>query len=202
MIEQAAAVLCCKDWIGYKLTGAYQVDPTEASVMPGDARTRGYSDAMLRLFGLEACRHLFPVVRPSEAIAGESMPKLMHRLDCRWAFRWWWVPATSLPLPLGWVRWNRASPARCWAPISSIAWSRRRRSLSRQTWGCSSVFPAALGCVQPQMYPERRAWIGLSPSSARPRSMPQLRKRISFCDSRQWRRVVQLGLTVFSIYPI
>ena len=36
-LNRAATVLCCKDWIAYKLTGSRQVDPTEASVMPGSA---------------------------------------------------------------------------------------------------------------------------------------------------------------------
>lgn len=69
-LKQAAAVLCCKDWVCYKLTGSLQVDPTEASVMPGDAQGRGYSEAMIDLFGLRPWRHLFPPVRPSQAVAG------------------------------------------------------------------------------------------------------------------------------------
>lgn len=69
-LERAAHVLCCKDWLCYKLTGTIQIDPTEASVMPGDARARTYSDAMFELLGVSAYRHLFPPVRPSESIAG------------------------------------------------------------------------------------------------------------------------------------
>ena len=69
-LERAAAVLCCKDWIAFRLTGAIGLDPSEAGVLPGDARARTYSDAMLALFGLAAHRRLFPPVRPSEGIAG------------------------------------------------------------------------------------------------------------------------------------
>ncbi|MFO7631906.1 MAG: FGGY-family carbohydrate kinase [Caldilinea sp.] len=69
-LARATHVLCCKDWIAYKLTGARQVDPTEASVMPGDAWARTYSEAMIHLFGLDRFRHLFPRVLPSESIAG------------------------------------------------------------------------------------------------------------------------------------
>ena len=69
-LQQAAAMLCCKDWLCYRLTGSLQVDPTEASVMPGDAEGRGYSEEMIDLFGLRAWRHLFPPVRPSQAVAG------------------------------------------------------------------------------------------------------------------------------------
>ena len=70
-LRRAATVLCCKDWIAYKLTGSLQVDPTEASVMPGDAQARGYSEEMIDLFGLRPWQHLFPPVRPSQSIAGQ-----------------------------------------------------------------------------------------------------------------------------------
>lgn len=69
-LARASHVLCCKDWIVYRLTGSRQIDPTEASVMPGDAQLRTYSDSMLTLFGLDAFAHLFPPVLPSEQIAG------------------------------------------------------------------------------------------------------------------------------------
>ena len=71
VLKRAATVLCCKDWIAYKLTGSRQVDPTEASVMPGSAEGRDYSEEMIDLFGLRSWRHLFQPVRPSQAIAGE-----------------------------------------------------------------------------------------------------------------------------------
>ncbi|WP_339775400.1 FGGY-family carbohydrate kinase [Caldilinea sp.] len=69
-LARAAHALCCKDWIAYKLTGCIQIDPTEASVMPGDARGCGYSDAMFALFGLDDYRPLFPRLAPSESVAG------------------------------------------------------------------------------------------------------------------------------------
>lgn len=69
-LARAASVLCCKDWIAYRLTGTLQVDPTEATVMPGDARSRTYSDAMVDLFALSEWRRLFPPVRHSESLAG------------------------------------------------------------------------------------------------------------------------------------
>lgn len=70
-LARAATVLCCKDWIAYKLTGIRQVDATEASVMPGSAEGRGYSEEMIDLFGLRPWRHLFPPVRLSQTVAGE-----------------------------------------------------------------------------------------------------------------------------------
>jgi sugar (pentulose or hexulose) kinase len=69
-LERAAAVLCCKDWVAFKLTGTVGLDSSEAGVLPGDARARGYSDALFDLFGLGPFRRLFPPVRPSESIAG------------------------------------------------------------------------------------------------------------------------------------
>jgi sugar (pentulose or hexulose) kinase len=69
-LARTCHVLCCKDWLVYKLTGTIQLDPSEVSVMPGDARGRGYSEAMFDLFGLRDWRHLFPDTRPSESIAG------------------------------------------------------------------------------------------------------------------------------------
>ncbi len=69
-LARAKAVLCCKDWIGLKLTGVLGLDPSEASVLPGDARARAYSETLIDLFGLGGFRRLFPPVRPSESILG------------------------------------------------------------------------------------------------------------------------------------
>jgi len=67
-LDRAAYVLCCKDWLIFKLTGSIQIDPTEASVMPGDTRKRGYSAAMFDLLGVSEYRHLFPPIQPSAAV--------------------------------------------------------------------------------------------------------------------------------------
>ncbi len=69
-LERARHVLCCKDWLIYNLTGMLQMDPTEASVLPGSARLRGFSDAMFELIDVQRYRHLFPPVVPSEQIVG------------------------------------------------------------------------------------------------------------------------------------
>ncbi|MFQ3567527.1 MAG: FGGY-family carbohydrate kinase [Aggregatilineales bacterium] len=69
-LERARAVLCCKDWIRFRLTGALHTDPTEASVLPGDIHRRDYSPAMFAWLGIEDHRHLFPPVHPSEGVAG------------------------------------------------------------------------------------------------------------------------------------
>ncbi len=70
VLASASTVFGCKDWLRFRLTGAIAADPTEASVAPGDARSRARSDEMLTLFGLDEQRQLFPRIRPSESLAG------------------------------------------------------------------------------------------------------------------------------------
>lgn len=74
-LERARYVLHCKDWLVYNLTGTIQVDPTEASVLPGDTRARGHSQAMFDLLGVSEYRPLFPPVKPSEAVIGTITPE-------------------------------------------------------------------------------------------------------------------------------
>jgi len=69
-LDRAEWVLCCKDWLSFKLTGTVQIDPTEALGMPGDARTCSYSDAMFDLLGVRDHVRLFPPIRPSEQVIG------------------------------------------------------------------------------------------------------------------------------------
>lgn len=69
-LNRAAHVLCCKDWLRYKLTGTIFTDVTEASVMPGDIHSRDYNEAMFDWLGVRAYRHLFPPVAVSEQICG------------------------------------------------------------------------------------------------------------------------------------
>lgn len=69
-LQHAKFTLCCKDWIAYKLTGSIQIDPTEASVMPGSARQRGYDQHMIELHNLQMFQHLFPPIRASEEVIG------------------------------------------------------------------------------------------------------------------------------------
>ena len=53
-MASARWILTCKDWLRFRLTGEIAADETEAAVAPGDARARGRSIDMLRLFGLDA----------------------------------------------------------------------------------------------------------------------------------------------------
>jgi sugar (pentulose or hexulose) kinase len=69
-LAQAQAVLCCKDWLGYQLTGSVHLDYTEASVLPGDNRNRSYGEPLFDLLGIRPWRHLFPPVVSSEQVGG------------------------------------------------------------------------------------------------------------------------------------
>ena len=74
-LRRAVAVLHSKDWIRFKLTGEIGTDISEVPGTPADARTRDYSDEVLELFGLQAYRHLFPPVAPSERVVGAITPQ-------------------------------------------------------------------------------------------------------------------------------
>jgi sugar (pentulose or hexulose) kinase len=74
-LDKARHVLCCKDWLCFKLTGSIHLDPTEACVLPGDTRTREYSEAMFDLLGVRAYRRLFPPLQPSEKVVGVIHPE-------------------------------------------------------------------------------------------------------------------------------
>lgn len=63
-------ILTCKDWLRFCLTGEVGTDVSEAAVAPGDARARGRSMDMLRLFDLDASVELFPPVFTSESVGG------------------------------------------------------------------------------------------------------------------------------------
>lgn len=74
-LTRARAVLNCKGWIIYRLTGAIVNDITEASVAPGDNRARTYSEAMIDLIDVRAYRHLLPPVFESHAVIGHLTPE-------------------------------------------------------------------------------------------------------------------------------
>lgn len=70
ILEQTFAVLNCKDWLIYQLTGAISNDPTQASVFPGSAQERDYDPALMAQLGVEQFRHLLPEVYPSGVVVG------------------------------------------------------------------------------------------------------------------------------------
>ncbi|MEP6776218.1 MAG: FGGY-family carbohydrate kinase [Chloroflexota bacterium] len=72
-----------KDWVRYKLTGIAGTDETEIMWMPGDPRTRTYSDELFALLGITEYRHLFPDPQPSDSIAGMLLPDVARELGLR-----------------------------------------------------------------------------------------------------------------------
>ncbi|WP_422074805.1 FGGY-family carbohydrate kinase [Tranquillimonas rosea] len=64
------AVLSCKDWLRFCLTGEVGTDFTEASVSFTDVTTQGYSDAALALYGLEPLRDALPPIHLPGGVAG------------------------------------------------------------------------------------------------------------------------------------
>jgi sugar (pentulose or hexulose) kinase len=83
VLEQTATALCCKDWLRFRLTGERATDPTEASVMPGDTQTRGYSPLAQALLGVEHFADRLPPVLPSEAIVGEVTQRASRETGLR-----------------------------------------------------------------------------------------------------------------------
>lgn len=74
-LAKAVAVLHSKDWVRFKLTGQLGTDISEVPGTPGDVRTRTYSDDAFHLFELDAYRHLFPAVSPSQQVVGTIQPE-------------------------------------------------------------------------------------------------------------------------------
>ena len=74
-LAKARAVLCCKDWLCYQLTGSIHIDETEAPGLPGDTRNRTYSEPLFELLGITQWRHLFPPVVTSEQVIGRITPQ-------------------------------------------------------------------------------------------------------------------------------
>jgi sugar (pentulose or hexulose) kinase len=91
VLQRARHVLSYKDFLRLRLTGQVATDRSEASVIPGSARSRGRSEEMIALFGLEAWRHLLPEVRESEQFIGGLLPDVAASLG---------LPA-GLPVAIG-----------------------------------------------------------------------------------------------------
>lgn len=80
VLASARHVMSYKDFLRMRLTGVAATDRTEAAVIPGAARERTRSDAMIALFGLEDQTRLLPPVLDSETFAGGLLPEVAHRL--------------------------------------------------------------------------------------------------------------------------
>lgn len=68
--RRIAAILSCKDWLRYCLTGKAATDFTESSVAFTDVRSQRYSEEALDLFGLRAIGNALPPVLMPGEVAG------------------------------------------------------------------------------------------------------------------------------------
>jgi sugar (pentulose or hexulose) kinase len=70
MLAAARTVLCCKDWLRFRMTGIIGTDETDASYMPCDVAGRRHSAELMRLCGVERRIGLLPPIARSDTIAG------------------------------------------------------------------------------------------------------------------------------------
>lgn len=76
--SRIAAVLSCKDWLRYCLTGQIATDFTESSVAFADRRTQRYSNEAFRLFDLCEIADAMPEVRMPCEVAGFVTEEAAH----------------------------------------------------------------------------------------------------------------------------
>ena len=70
VLDSAAAVLCCKDWIRYRLTGTIGTDETDGSIPFMDLTTRTLDTGQLDTLGLAGLADRLPPVQPSHQVVG------------------------------------------------------------------------------------------------------------------------------------
>lgn len=73
--REIGAVLACKDWLRFCLTGVVCTDPTDASTAFTDVRSQTYAPAALKLYGLEELFDALPTIRPAAEIVGHVTPE-------------------------------------------------------------------------------------------------------------------------------
>lgn len=69
-LERTRAILCAKDYLRYRLTGAVATDPSDVSFVPGDIDERRHSARVLELCGALEWTAKMPDIRDSGAISG------------------------------------------------------------------------------------------------------------------------------------
>ena len=74
-LRTARYLVCGKDWVRFNLTGEIHTDEGDLSQMPCDIRTRGYSDELFRLCGIQEVVRLFPPVASSGEVIGHVTAK-------------------------------------------------------------------------------------------------------------------------------
>ena len=73
VLEKAYAIIWCKDWIKYCLTGDICTDFTDPSCVGLiDPNKNGYSKRILELMGIDCFEPLLPKLTPSYHVAGET----------------------------------------------------------------------------------------------------------------------------------
>lgn len=75
LLARARHVLCAKDYIRYRLTGAIATDESEAAMAPGSALTRSFHPDQAKILDIEDLTHLLVPVEKGEAKAGEITPE-------------------------------------------------------------------------------------------------------------------------------
>lgn len=70
ILGKTAHVLCAKDYLRFRLTGAIGTDPSDVSFVPGDIDARGFSARVMELCGASSWMDRLPPILASEAIAG------------------------------------------------------------------------------------------------------------------------------------
>jgi L-xylulokinase len=74
VLDRAAHLLFCKDWLRLRLTGRVATDPSEASAFCTDVHTQTWSPPALELFGMAEMARLLPPIVPSADAAGAVTP--------------------------------------------------------------------------------------------------------------------------------
>lgn len=70
IVAKAKVVLCAKDYLRFRLTGAIATDPSDVSFVPGDIDARRHSPEVLRLCGAGAWLDKLPPILESGDVAG------------------------------------------------------------------------------------------------------------------------------------
>lgn len=78
-ISHADAVLSCKDWLRFGMTGEIGTDEGDASYGPFAIRQRRWSPVLEKIAGLETAARLFPPILPA-AHTRELLPAIAKRL--------------------------------------------------------------------------------------------------------------------------
>jgi sugar (pentulose or hexulose) kinase len=82
-LQRTRWLLFHKDWLRYNLTGDIHVEQADVSYMPGDIRSRGYSETLLELCGLAAYRDRLPPVVHSHDVVGQVTEAAAARVGLR-----------------------------------------------------------------------------------------------------------------------